>query len=386
MSIADVVVVGARPAGAGTALLLARRGHRVVVLDRTARGTDTLSTHALMRAGVDQLDRWGVLAPIVTTGVPALHTVTFTYGNRPPLTLDLAEPLYAPRRTVLDAGLASAAAAAGADVRHGVHVTGLVRHPSGRVVGVEMRDRDGTCDRIQTRFVIGADGRRSTVAEHVSALTTHRGTAAAAFVYAHVAGLEDRGLEWLYGVGVSAGIIPTNNGESCVFVGLPAARFHRERHGGLDDLFDRVLGAVSPEAAARVAAGARTGPLRGFPGVAGWLRHPYGPGWALVGDAGSYKDPASAHGITAALRDAELLARAVDDGLSGTRPMVAAMAEYASVRDRLSLPLHTTTDAIAGFGWSFDELASHHLDLSAAMRTEVGHLARLTAAGAPVAA
>lgn len=386
MTIADVVVVGARPAGAGTALLLARRGHRVVVLDRTARGTDTLSTHALMRAGVDQLDRWGVLAPIIATGVPSLHKVTFVYGDRPPLVLDLADPLYAPRRTVLDAHLAAAAEAAGADVRHGVHVTGLVRHPSGRVVGVEVRDRDGTVDTVLARLVIGADGRRSMVADQVSAPTTHRGTAAAAFVYAHVAGLEDRGLEWLYGIGVSAGIIPTNDGQSCVFVGLPSARFERERHAGLGHLFDRVLEAVSPEAAARVAAGERTGPLRGFPGVAGWLRHPYGPGWALVGDAGSYKDPASAHGITSALRDAELLARAVDDGLSGWRPMAAAMAEYTTVRDRHSVPLHTTTDAIAGFGWNFDELAGHHLDLSAGMRTEAAFLAHLAAAAAPVAA
>ncbi len=381
MSIADVVIVGARPAGAGTALLLARSGHHVVVLDRTAHGSDTLSTHALMRAGVAQLDRWGVLDPILAAGTPPLHRVTFTYGDRPPVVLDLADPLYAPRRTILDAELATAAACAGAEVRHRVHATGLLRDGDGRVTGVTTRGRDGGVDAVHARLVIGADGRRSMVAGRVGATTTTRGSAATAFVYTHVAGLEDRGLEWLYGHGVSAGIVPTNDDQACVFVGLPATRFRRDRHHGLQSLFLRVLGEAAPAVAARVASSRWVAPLRGFPGEPGWLRRPFGLGWALVGDAAAYKDPATAHGITSALRDAELLARAVHEGLQGPRSMAAALAEYEDVRDRLSVPLHRITDAIATNDWTFDELAGHHLDLSTAMRAEVTHLAGLTEVG-----
>src|SRR5690606_25546361 len=137
----DVVVVGARPAGAGTALLLARLGHRVLVLERSPLGSDTLSTHALMRGGVLQLQRWGVLDRVVGTRTPPVRRVTFGYGDRS-VPIELAEPLYAPRRTVLDPVLATAAASAGAEVHHGVQVEGVLRDSAGAVVGVHGHDGD----------------------------------------------------------------------------------------------------------------------------------------------------------------------------------------------------------------------------------------------------
>jgi 2-polyprenyl-6-methoxyphenol hydroxylase-like FAD-dependent oxidoreductase len=138
----DAVIVGARCAGAATAMLMARAGLRVLVVDRTHPSRDTLSTHALMRAGVVQLSRWGLLQRVVAAGTPPVTATTFHYGDRTE-TLQLTEPLYAPRRTVLDTALLSAAREAGAQARFGVGVTELCRDRTGRVTGVLARVRGG---------------------------------------------------------------------------------------------------------------------------------------------------------------------------------------------------------------------------------------------------
>lgn len=376
----DVIVVGARAAGASTAMLLARRGHRVLLLDRTAHGSDTMSTLAIMRPGVVQLEHWGLVERLEVAGTPPLHRVAFDYGDRPRLQVPLRRPLYAPRRTVLDAILADAAAEAGAEVHRGVHVTGLLRDEVGTVRGVRARRPGGIEVQIGATLVVGADGRNSLVAREVAAPVTRRGTHATAFAYTFVRGMDADGLEWLYALDAVAGVVPTNDDEACVFVGVRPDRFHREFRGDMTAAFDRVLAEVSPGAAARVADAERTAPVRGFPGVPGWLRRPHGPGWALVGDAAHFKDPATAHGITDAMRDGELLARAADAGLAGRRPMATAMDGYERVRDHLSVGLFDTTDAIAALDWSLDELAALHLGLSAEMQQEAQHLEALHAA------
>jgi flavin-dependent dehydrogenase len=114
------------------------------------------------------------------------------------------------------------------------------------------------------------------------------------------------------------------------------------------------------------------GRLRGFAGATSYLRQCHGAGWALVGDAGYFKDPLTAHGITDALRDAQLLSRAILDG--GTR----ALEAYQRERDALSLPFMRVTDAIASFSWELDEVKQLHADLSAAMKAEVNHIANLS--------
>jgi 2-polyprenyl-6-methoxyphenol hydroxylase-like FAD-dependent oxidoreductase len=159
----DAVVVGARCAGAATAMLMARAGLRVLVLDRVHPGRDTLSTHALMSAGVLQLSRWGLLDRIVAAGTPAVTATTFHYGARAE-TVELADPLYAPRRTVLDTTLLAAAQEAGARVRVGMDVTELCRDRTGRVTGVRARVRGGEAVSFRAPLTIGADGLRSTVA------------------------------------------------------------------------------------------------------------------------------------------------------------------------------------------------------------------------------
>src|SRR5579871_4324901 len=168
MTTVDVVVVGARLAGAATAMLLARRGMRVVLVDRTRPGVDTLSTHALMRGGVLQLQRWGLLDRVRAAGTPPVHRTTFTYADAVvPIDIepeDGVDALYAPRRTVLDPIVVEAAYEAGVDVRFGHAVSGLLRGERDRAAGVTGVGVDGRPFRIHANFVVGADGLRSAVA------------------------------------------------------------------------------------------------------------------------------------------------------------------------------------------------------------------------------
>jgi flavin-dependent dehydrogenase len=319
----DAVIVGARAAGASTALLLARAGLRVLAVDRARRGSDTLSTHALMRGGVLQLRRWGVLDRVVATDAAPVRRVTFHYGRDVmPVSLKAyagVDALYAPRRTVLDAILVDAAEDAGARFRFGSGVIDLVRDGAGRVVGVVLRDRGGTIRTERARLVVGADGRASLVAARVAAPSIATGAHAAAYAYGYWPAPDLDGYHWYYGDALSAGAIPTNDGLACVFVGGPRATLARAtRHRPLAD-GQRELLAGLDDGIADLAAAPPVGPVRFFRGMPALLRRPYGPGWALVGDAGWWKDPLSTHGITDALRGAELLAAAVVAGSASRR-------------------------------------------------------------------
>jgi 2-polyprenyl-6-methoxyphenol hydroxylase-like FAD-dependent oxidoreductase len=375
----DVVVVGARAAGAATAMLLARAGRRVLVVDRSRYGADTLSTHALMRGGVLQLHRWGLLDRIVDAGAPPLRTTTFRYAHDEiVVTIKPAhgvEALYAPRRTVLDPVLVDAAAEAGAEIRYGVTVTDVRRDDQGRVRGIEARDESGWPITIDADLVVGADGLRSTVARRVGAPVEHFGSGVAAFVYGYWSDLDVDGYEWIYRPQACAGLIPTNDGQTCIFAASTPARIGR----GGRRVFDEVLELASPETAARVRAATAPQGVRSFAGHPGFLRRSWGPGWALVGDAGYWKDPLSAHGLTDALRDAELLVRAIVSVDSGDHPEHEALADYQAARDRLSLPLFTTSNTIAAMRWSEAEIKSLLLQLNSTMADEIDAIAALDA-------
>ena len=374
----DAVVVGARCAGAATAFLLARAGARVLLIDRRPFGSDTISTHALMRAGILQLDRWGILPRLVLEGTPPIGITTLHYGSEA-VRVDIKPEhgvhcLYAPRRTILDRILVEAASSAGAEVHHGVALGTLQFDSSGRVIGALILDGDDGKNEVSADIVIGADGRNSTVSKLVAANTYLEGSASSAFVYGYFEGLKDDGIHWHFGDRTAAGVIPTNHSQHCVFVGLPQEQFAAAFRGNMERGFFGVLGRCSADLRIAVESATMAGRLRGFAGARGFLRQPFGPGWALVGDAGYFKDPITAHGITDALRDAELLATA----LLESGPL--DLAKYQKERDDLSIPLFHVTDAIASFQWTFDEVQALHGELSAAMKTETNHMARLCAA------
>ncbi len=371
----DVVIAGARCAGASTAMLLARQGMRVLVVDPTSRGSDTLSTHALMRGGVLQLHRWGLLDAIRAAETPTIRTTTFHYGDEA-IEVSIKERddvdgLYAPRRTVLDAILCDAALAAGAEVVHGHSVVDVIRAPDGRIRGANIAGADQKVIDVAADLVIGADGVRSRVARILEAELDYTVLHTTASIYGYWKDLGWEGFHWLYNIGGAVGSIPTNDGDTCVFASLPPTRFGEERTNGLDALYHTVLSEVSPELAHSVNASEASGKLRAFAGTTGFLRRASGPGWALVGDAGYFKDPITAHGITDALRDAELLARAVADGGDG------ALAGYQETRDGLVKGLLDVTDHIASFEWDLDEAKEDHLVLSREMNAEVGLLRAL---------
>jgi flavin-dependent dehydrogenase len=366
----DAVIVGARCAGAATAMLLARAGLDVLVVEQGPRGADTLSTLALMRPGVVQLSRWDLLEAIKSAGTPPIHTTTFHYADEaieiPIKPRDGIDALYAPRRTILDPLLADAAKSGGAHVAYRVRVKELLRDTNGRATGV-LAESSGRARRITGRIVIGADGVTSTVAKAVDAQPYHVGQHMGGVIYTRARGLLIDGYHWYFTPGASIGVIPTNDNETLVFAATTRERFLRQLRFDLAAGFRSIVRETAPsfDTTLRTAV---LSPYRGFAGQPGFVRRAWGPGWALVGDAGYFKDPITAHGITDALRDAELLARAV------LRDTDAALAEYQIVRDRLSLGLFAITDEIASYAWDIPRLQSLHKSLSEEMAREVRHI------------
>jgi len=367
----DAVIVGARCAGAAAALLLARSRLRVLALDRGDYASDTLSTHALMRGGVLQLLRWGVLPGIASAGTPAVRQAVFHYGGDE-VVIPVAprygvDALYAPRRTLLDRLLVDAARQAGADIRYRLAAADLLYSPRRAVTGIVAIDPDGRSEHITADLVIGADGLRSAVARLVDAEPYRVGAHATAVIYAYHKDLDVHGYHWYYGRKATAGAIPTNNGWTCVFVAVPAAAFRAAVAGGRESGYRSVLAHVAPQLAARLSR--QPLELHSFSGQAGIMRQSWGPGWALVGDAGCFRDPVTAHGITDALRDAEMLAAAVLEGSEH------ALAEYQRARDAVATGLFDVTDRIASFEWDLDGIRQLNEDLAREMSAEVKTMA-----------
>lgn len=365
----DALIVGARCAGAATAMLLARQGARVLLVDWAGPGTETISTHALMRGAVMQLSRWGVLSQITASGTPAIRQTTFHYGDE---TISLpikpshgVQALYAPRRSVLDGALVAAARAAGVTVRYGTAFRNVLTDTQGRVVGAVLADRARNHFNVFADIVVGADGRRSTVARRVQAGSDTLARNATACLFGYMHGLPDTGTHWFYRPGIGCGAIPTNNGTHCVFAALPPQRFKAEaRRARTTSNLAGFVAETNREFGALVARARLAGRLIGFTGQKGFVRRSWGEGWALVGDAGYFKDPLTAHGITDALRDAEILANAIAAGSS------EALAGYQSARDAISKDLFEITEEIAGLQWGMSRLKTLHLRLNAAMKHE----------------
>jgi flavin-dependent dehydrogenase len=248
-----------------------------------------------------------------------------------------------------------------------------VLREDGRVCGVEGVER-GARFRATAPLVIGADGRNSTIAQAVNAPYQRRGSASGAIVYGYFAGLPRDRYHWAYRPGVAAGVVPTSDGLACVWAGTASTRFVERRSAGLLAALRSLLAEASPTVARSIGRAAPVGTLRAYPGRGSWIRESAGPGWALVGDAAYFKDPITAHGITDALRDAELLARAVLGAPSARRAQLEAVRDYERTRDRLSEPLFDITERIASYRWDLVELRGLLRELSQAMRPEVDAL------------
>jgi flavin-dependent dehydrogenase len=275
------------------------------------------------------------------------------------------DALYAPRRHILDWLMIEAAIDSGVEFRGSSRVTGLLRGRDRRVCGVVL----GHEEEIDARVVIGADGTHSKVADLVAApvQACHRTTNAVH--YAYFSGVEHEGFWFQFTPGVNAGLIQTNGDVMLAFVGRRREHLAAFRHDPEEDFF-RLLRHAGADLARVVEAGTRVGGFRGTPGLAGYSRKPWGPGWALVGDAGYTKDPISAHGISDALRDAELCARAVDRSLRHVDDEAAAMSEYWRVRDQLSSRIYREAAALAAYRWDAAEASARMRAISESVRDE----------------
>jgi 2-polyprenyl-6-methoxyphenol hydroxylase-like FAD-dependent oxidoreductase len=343
----DAIVIGARCAGSPTAMLLARKGYRVLLLDRATFPSDTLSVHYIHQPGVARLDRWGLLEQVKASNCPPARRQSFDVGpfvlvGTPPPAGDIADG-YAPRRTVLDKILVDAAVAAGAELRERFSVEELLTE-DGRITGIRGRAAGGAAVTERARLVIGADGLHSLVARRVQAPAYDARPPLTCAYYTYWDGIPHEGAELYSRPGGMIITGPTNDGQTIVIVYWPRAQFHEVR-ANIEGSF---LAAVdlAPGLAERLRQGARER-FRGTGDLPFFFRKPYGPGWALVGDAGYHKDPITAQGITDAFRDAELLAEAIDEGFAGERPLDEALGDYERRRNEQARPIYEFTQQLA---------------------------------------
>lgn len=346
----DAIIVGARVAGAPTAMLLGRKGFKVLLVDKATFPSDTLSSHQLQIPGSVLLKQWGLLDQVLATHPGPARGAAFDMGyasfdgDYPEL--DGVHHLISPRRYLLDTILVEAAATAGAEVRQGFTTQELL-FEGGRVIGVRGTGRDGKEYREYARIVIGADGRHSVVAKAVNAPKYHEQPTQTMGYYSYFSNLPlNNGKGEMYARGkLLFGCWPTNDGLTMIYTARPVAEFKEFRsdvEGNYMATFDAV-----PQFAERVRAAKRVEPIRGAGDLPNFFRKPYGDGWALIGDAGFFKDPINGHGINDAFRDAALVSDAVDDGFSGRVPLQQALAGYQQKRDAESKPLYDFTLELA---------------------------------------
>src|SRR5690348_14818369 len=244
----DAIVVGARVAGSPTAMLLARKGYRVLLVDQATFPSDTVSTHHIHRAGLATANRWGLLPRLIATGGPRIRRWTFDVGpfalSGSPLPAGDIDFDLCPRRTLLDKTLLDTAAESGAEVREGVSVSGVLWDGE-RVCGIEGQTADGTPVRERARMVIGADGRRSRIARLVDAPMYHARPALTFGYYSYWSGIELTGVSLYPREGCGVVAEETNDGLVYVAIGWPRSQFEGTR-SDIERKFMRTLSLAAP--------------------------------------------------------------------------------------------------------------------------------------------
>jgi flavin-dependent dehydrogenase len=343
----DVIVVGARCAGSPTAMLLAQKGFRVLVVDRATFPSDTVSTHMIHAPGVAALERWGMRDAVQASGCPPIDRYSFDFG---PLTIagtprpvDGISNGLAPRRMVLDKILVDGADKAGVEVREGFSVEEFVIE-DGVVVGIRGHGKDGRTVTERARIVVGADGRNSRLAKTVAPLQYSESPRLQCSYYTYWRDLPTDGFETVIRPYRGWAAIPTNDDLTMVVVGCPVAEmdsFRSDLEANYLKTFD-----LAPEFADRIAGATRVDRFAGA-AVSNYFRKPFGPGWALVGDAGYNKDSITAKGISDAFLDAERCAAALTSYFEGGVGYDDAMGRYQRTRDTNALPIYEFTLQLA---------------------------------------
>jgi 2-polyprenyl-6-methoxyphenol hydroxylase-like FAD-dependent oxidoreductase len=337
----DAIIIGARCAGAPTAMLLAKKGFKVLLVDKSEFPSDTISTHVVMPPGTAMLKKWGLLDKVMETGCPpirdmALDIGPFTLRGRPPVP-DGLEWFIAPRRHRLDKILLDAAIEAGAEVRTDCPVEEITMN-NNKIDGIRFRTKNGSPLTEKAKIIIGADGRNSIVARKVNANTYNEIPPLTCWYYTYWSGIPDDGLVLYIRPERAMAKIPTNNGLTCVVIIWPAKQLHEVR-SDIEKNYFRSLEMI-PDLFEAVKNGKREERYTGMSDLPNFYRKSYGQGWALVGDAGYHKDPISTYGISDAFLGAELLTEALGAGLSGAEPIENALARYEHTRDESTMPMY----------------------------------------------
>jgi 2-polyprenyl-6-methoxyphenol hydroxylase-like FAD-dependent oxidoreductase len=362
----DAIIVGARCAGSPAAMLLARKGYRILLVDKATFPSDTVSTHIIWPHGAELLARWGLLDRLAATGCPAVALdLLFDVGpfalRGGVLDTNAGRGGFCPRRTVLDKLLVDAAAEAGADVREAFTVEGLL-WDGDRVAGITGHGRGGARVDEHARIVIGADGEHSFVARAVRAPEYDTAPPLTTNYYSYYSGFDARDIEMYIRDFRAIGCFPTHGGLTLIAILWPSHEFQEVR----TDVEGHVMKAVeaTPTVAARLRRATREEKWMGIAGVPNYFRQASGPGWALAGDAAYDKDPITAQGISDAFADAASLSEALDAGWSGRRPLAEALAAHQAERDQRVKPMFDFTRQMA----TLEPPPQHMQELFAALR------------------
>jgi menaquinone-9 beta-reductase len=343
----DVIVIGGSVSGAPTAMLLARQGHRVLLVEKTVFPRDRNSTHFIWPRGMSYLNRWGVadrllqaspsfrnmevcIEGISLVGAVSLDAVKQRFQSLHGDDRDVLDVYCGPRRFLLDEHLLNCAKEAGVDVREGVNYSG-VQIEDGRVVGIRASTSTGEKLDVRAKLVIGADGRFSRFADDVGSATLDFRELSTFAYYGYFAGIDKPELAIHKRGRYGTAIFPTMNDTHMVLVYGPTAMWDAFRQDAVRNFSD-VYRFCAPDVTDLIERGRRTEPFKACGKMEAFQRQNNGPGWALVGDAGSFKDQVTAMGITHSFRDADLISSHIHRALSGEMSLDAALAQYAEVR------------------------------------------------------
>jgi 2-polyprenyl-6-methoxyphenol hydroxylase-like FAD-dependent oxidoreductase len=326
----DAVIVGARCAGASAALLLARRGRRVLLIDRATFPSDVMSTLYIHQPGIALLDRWGLLDSVVATGCPPVDTLSYyvqdvelhgaiaPYGN--------ITTTYAPRRHILDQLLVNAAVSAGAEFAEGHSLSGVLWEDD-HIAGVRLRAKDGREVSERTGLVIGADGMRSRLAELVETPYVIEDPSATCVYYTGWTGMSC-GLQTRVRSGSAMATVPTHDGVTLVLTYFPQDSFRAIKINPLKAHLGCIR-AMAPDLFDQISVGEQAIRLQGTGDQRNFFRKAHGPGWVLIGDAGLHLDSITALGIANAFTQADLLSESLGDDLGDRKCVDAALSSFA---------------------------------------------------------
>lgn len=340
----DAIIIGARCAGSPTAMLLARKGYRVLLVDKAEFPSDTISTHIIFAKGLTLLMKWGLLESVEATNCTAIRKLVIDFGpftleGKPELPPGI-QAILAPRRYQLDPILVHAAIASGVEFRENCRVEEILMSDD-QVTGIRCRTKGGSAVTEKARIVIGADGRNSILAKAVQADKYDIRPTFTCWYYTYWSGIDEEDLVQYLRPYRAFALIPTNDNLVCLPVAWPANELHEYR-SDIEGNYLKTI-ALNPELAEKLHHAKREDGFTGMSDLPNFFRKPYGPGWALVGDAGYHKDPITGQGISDAFFCAEILAEALDSGFSGRENPEHALARYQQLRDEEVRPMFELT-------------------------------------------